>query len=149
MNVALAARAGFEIVFEIAVLRGSMAKLFDYRWGERCAAQVGVENDASRVDDRQKRARENSFNFGGDKFFHGGGGEAYRREVCFTGDPRAKIGEHGASDFDDQVAVHALGECSEVRLKEQFVDRRNLTQKFGLLGGDRSFASGFHVAISA
>ena len=52
MDVALAASAGFEVIFEIAVLRGGAAEFFDGGFGERGTAQIGVEDDAGGVDDR-------------------------------------------------------------------------------------------------
>jgi len=56
VDVALAARAGVEIVFKIGVLRRGAAKVLDDCFGERRAAKIGVKNDAGRVDYGLKRS---------------------------------------------------------------------------------------------
>ena len=60
VDVAFAADAGFEVVFKIAVLRGGAAEFFDGGFCERGAAQVGVQDYAGGIDDRSKRAGEDS-----------------------------------------------------------------------------------------
>jgi hypothetical protein len=50
VNVAFAARARFEVVFEIGILRGGATEFFHGRFGERSAAEIGVEDDAGGVD---------------------------------------------------------------------------------------------------
>src|SRR5579871_6148489 len=50
VNIALAAGAHFEVVLEIRILRGGAAEFFDGGFGERGAAEVGVEDDAGGVD---------------------------------------------------------------------------------------------------
>ena len=66
VDVALAARAGFEIVFKIGVLRGGAAEFFDDGFGERRAAKIGVKDDAGGVDDRLKRSGEDLLDGVGD-----------------------------------------------------------------------------------
>ncbi len=52
VNVALATRPGNQVVLEIRVLRGGAAQFVDQLRRQRRAAQVGVKNDARRIDDR-------------------------------------------------------------------------------------------------
>ena len=49
VNVAFAAGTGFEVVFEIAVLRGTKANFFERGRDQRGAAEVGVQDNARRV----------------------------------------------------------------------------------------------------
>ncbi len=133
MHVALAARATFEVIFKIAVLRGAAAEFVHDCFRQRRPAQVRVQNHSGRVDDRLQRARKNSFDFGADELFDGGGAEAQRRPIRIAHDACAHIGENGARNFDHQVAVHAFRKRRQPRLSEQFVDRRNLPQQFRLL----------------
>jgi len=46
----------------------------------------------------------------------------------FGGKAGAKIGERGAGDFEEQVAVDAYGERGETGLAEEFVDRGDLAE---------------------
>ena len=81
MHVAFAARAGFEVVFEIAVLRRSAAEFVHDCFRQRRPAQVRVQNHSRRIDDRLQRARKNAFDFGADELFDGSGVEAKRRPI--------------------------------------------------------------------
>jgi hypothetical protein len=67
----------------------------------------------------------------------------FARNAC------AQIREHGASDFHEQAPIHACRERSELRLREQFVHRRNLAQQFRLLVRNRALGPCIHANISA
>ena len=54
----------------------------------------------------------------------------------------AKIGQSGAGDFEEEVAVNARGERGQARLAEKFINRRNLAEDVG-------FGGGSHEDISA
>ena len=75
VDVALAARAGFEVVLEIRILRGGAAEFFDGGFGERRATEIGVQDDAGGVDDGLERLREDLLDGVGDFVLQGGGVE--------------------------------------------------------------------------
>ena len=58
VNVAPSSRAGGDVVFEICILPGCFADVFDGGFGQRRAAQIRVQNHAGRVDYRPQRRRE-------------------------------------------------------------------------------------------
>ncbi len=144
MHIALAPRASFEVVFEIAVLRGAATEFVHHCFRQWRAAQVRVQNHSGSVDDRLQRARKNSFDFVGDKFFDGGGAEAQRCPIRIAHNARSQIRKHRPGNFDYEVAVHAFRKRRQPRLSEQFVHRRNLPQQFRLLRRNRLFAPLLH-----
>ena len=149
VDVALAACAGFEIVFEIGVLRGGAAKFFDGGFGERRAAKIGVQDDAGGVDDRLKRAGEDLLDRGRDVFLESRGVEPSGLcDLHVAGDFGAQVGQRGAGDFEKEIAIDVLGEGGEARLGQEFVDGRNLAQEIGLVGGEGAPRRRCHGVIS-
>ena len=55
--------------------------------------------------------------------------------IGFSGKARAEIGQGGAGDFEKEIAVYAGGERGHARLAEEFVDRGDLAETFGFIGG--------------
>ncbi len=73
MNIALAAAAGFDRVFEIGVARGSFRDARGCFGGKRRAAKVCVQDHAGGVDYADQRRRKLRFHFGDDPYFELGG----------------------------------------------------------------------------
>ena len=57
MHIALAARAAFQVVFQIGIMRRGPAQLFEYSRRKRRAPQIRVQNHARGVDHRLQRVR--------------------------------------------------------------------------------------------
>ena len=73
VNVALAALAAFDIVFEIRIVSGGGGNRGRCRGGEWGAAEICVQDYAGGVDDVDERGREESFDVFHDARFDGGG----------------------------------------------------------------------------
>src|ERR1700722_2719142 len=112
MNVAFAARAGFEIVFEIGILRCGAAKFLDGGFGERGAAEIGVEDDAGGVDDGLERLGKDLFDGVGDFVLESDGIERKDDRAAvlgFGGQAGAQIGQSGAGGFEGGVTIDGGG----------------------------------------
>ena len=102
VDVALSACAGFEVVFEIGILRRGAAEFFDGGFGERSAAEIGVKDDAGGVDDGLERLGEDLLHGVGDFVLQGGRVEreddgaaavnACVAGICFGGQAGAEVG---------------------------------------------------------
>ncbi len=129
VDVAFPARAGLEVVLEIGILRRGAAEFFDGEFGERCAAQVGVEDDAGRVNDRLERSREDLLNGVGDFVLKGGRVERQDDRpaiIGFSGKPGAEVCQRGAGDFEEEFAIDARGQRGQARLAQKLIDRWDL-----------------------
>jgi hypothetical protein len=54
--------------------------------------------------------------------------------VGLGGEAGAEIGDGGASDFQEEIAVNARGERGQTWLAQEFVDRRDLAEQVGFGG---------------
>jgi len=54
----------------------------------------------------------------------------------------AECAQHIAEEENELVAIHALGILSQTRARQQFIDRWDVPQLLGLLGGDGGFRHG-------
>ena len=77
MHVALAALPGRDVVFEIGVMTGGGGDVLNGGFRERRAAQIGVQDDASRIDDAAQRRRQRERNGGLDFIFQRGGARGF------------------------------------------------------------------------
>ena len=152
MDVALAARAGFEVVFEIRILSCGAAEFFDGGFGERSAAEIGVEDDAGGVDDRLKRLREDLLDGVGDFILQGGriereddraaavsvgffGGGSFGGEACTKSASAARVTSRA-------VPLDAPGERSQAGC-------RSSSSTDGICRQQVGFGCGGHGDISA
>ncbi len=124
VNVALAARAGFEVVFEIGILRRGAAEFFDGGFGERGASEIGVENDAGGIDHRLERLREDLLDGVGDFVLEGGGIErkddrAAAVNVCVGG-----IGFGGEAGAKSVSAARVISRSSSRSMRAASAARR-------------------------
>ena len=132
VDVALPARASLEVVFEVGVLRRGAAEFFDGGFGERSPAEICMKNDASSIDYRLKRLRQNLLNRVGDfvlerrRIERKDDGAPPVSVISLSGKTCAEIGQRGAGDFEEQFAIDARGQRGHARLAQEFVNRRNL-----------------------
>jgi len=140
VDVALAAGTELEVVFEIRILRGGAAEFFDGGLGERGAAEIGVKDDAGGVDHGLERLGEDLLDGVSDFVLQSGGierkddraaavsGRAFLGGSSFGSKACTKIGERSACNFEEEIAVDALGERGQARCPKQFVHRRDLAE---------------------
>jgi hypothetical protein len=65
--------------------------------------------------------------------------------VGFVGEARAELGQGGAGDLEEEIAINSRGERGQARLAKEFVDRRDLAEDVGFGGaghGDISAQNG-------
>ena len=130
VHIALAARSRFEVILQIRVTNGGLAKLVEYRGRKRRTAQVRVQDHSGGIDHRLQRARQDAFHFACDHVFQIGRHNGNHRHAFFTGNFRAHARQHFPGYFDEQLARNAAHEFRHARLAQQFVHRRNLAQQF-------------------
>ena len=113
MIVALAARASFHIVLEVAVLSRSFFDGIGYGWRKRRAAEISVQNYARGVNYRLEGGTQDSIGFGGDQFFDGRDIERAGGDRCSAGDLRTQFTQNISQQRDEQIAIHAARKGSK------------------------------------
>ncbi len=144
MDVAFAAGSGFQVVFEVAVLRRGAAELFDGGFGERGAAQIRVQDYAGGVDDRLEGAGKDLLDGGGDSVFQRRRVEGEEDRLRLACDLCAQVGERGAGNFEQQCAIDSFRQGSQAGLSQEFVNRGDLAKQLRLVGRKGAPAVGFH-----
>ena len=137
-------RAGFQIVFQIAVLRGTAAELLHGSGDQRRAAEIGVQDDASGIDHWPQRMRQHFLHESGNALLERCGIKRRELNVWLGRDFASQFTQNGASDFKEPLAIHPFREGDHARLHQQFVHGRNPAQQAGLCGGHNVLGARLH-----
>ena len=132
VHVALAALPGFDIELQIRISRGSVANVFQSGSCQRGASQVGVEDDAGRIDDRTQRVAQRLPDLARDRVrdsregeVNGGRIQSPRRNLG------AQTGQYGASGVGNGGVAFAGNDRGQSGAVQQLIDGRKLAVKLG------------------
>src|SRR5271157_103885 len=135
MDVALPAFPGREIEFEIGIGAGRGSDAIERRGGQRRASEIGVQDHARGVDERQQRITERLAELSFDRRGQAAECEVERFLVeLAVGDFLAQARQHDADAFGDGGMTLAFNQRLHIGLTEKFVRRRQFLKQRGFVG---------------
>ena len=135
MNIAPATRTGLDLELKIGKLSGSFVEVCERRFSQWSAAQVGVQDDTGRVNDRTEGVRQRLSEMFFDGFAHAIKGKSQRGLIePSRADFVPQAPQHNPGGVGDRGCSLAGRQSSHRGGAQHIIDRWQFSKKRGIYG---------------